>query len=473
MCYNFIGLVSQGESKMLGKRSARQPELFVAPPGVPETPARRLLVRIDELVDFEFVRELVAFRFAESGRPSLDPVVVVKMMLIGCLFGIESDRRLVEECADRLSFREFLGYSLSEALPVHASLTHWRQRLGSAFFREVLHEIVRQCVAQGIELSRARTVDAMSVKAQADLSGPCIVVPWGKEIDEFVDEYFANETPVAGGVGKGALSVNTHDPEARLQKKPGEPRTFRYQASFAADADTGIITDATATPTEKPQTAVDHVDCDPGEVRELAADSRYDDSDTLAQLQARGVTTYVPKTKHDKPGQISRDEFTYDEQRNSYLCPMGKRLDEYYYDQQRGIHSYVSKQKDCRDCPLKPRCTKAKRRTVTRTHNHAARDAAVRNGTRYRQLSKRRKVNEHLNLLAKRDHAMRRARGLGLDSVRIQAALVATAINLKKLVRLLGHDGPLAAALQLSWALVALTRRLQAQARSPMTIRAI
>ena len=450
---------------MQGRRVAAQGELFVRTPEVPQTPARSLLRRIDELVDLDFVRELSAFRFAKGGRPSLDPVVMVKMMLVGCLFGIESDRRLVEECADRLSFREFIGYSLSESLPVHSSFTHWRQRLGSAFFREVLHEIARQCVALGIELSRARTVDATSVKAQADLNGRLIEVPAGEEIDEFVDGYFAGEGPVIGGVGKGVKAISVHDPEARLQKKPGEVRAFRYQASFSADADTGIITDATATPTERPETAVDHVKHDPGEVRELAADSRYDSSDTLAALQARGVTPYVPKTKRDKPGQISRDAFTYDEASNSYTCPAGKRLEEYRYEEPRGIHSYAPKHSDCRDCPLKDRCTKAKRRKVTRTHNQAARESTVRKGWRYRQLSRRRKVNEHLNLLAKRDHGMRRARGLGLDSVRIQAALVATAIDLKKLVRLLGRCGPVALAARLHRALATAIGRIEPQRR--------
>lgn len=433
---------------MQGRRGPQQSELFVAAPEVPPTPARRLLRRIDELIDFEFVRRLSAPHFAEGGRPSLDPVVVVKMMVIGCLFGIESDRQLVEECADRLSFREFIGYRLSESLPVHSSFTHWRQRLGGDFFRAVLHEIVRQCVASGIELSGARTVDATSVKAQAALSGPLIDVPAKEEIDAFVDGYFADEEPVIGGVGKGVVAVNGHDPDARMQQKPGEPKAFRYQASFSADAETGIITDATATPTEQPQTAVDHVDHDPGVVEELCADGRYDHAHTLAQLQERGVTPYVPKTKHDKPGQISRDEFRYDETNDRYQCPMGKWLEHYRYDAKRRIDYYTSKQSDCRDCPLKERCTRSDRRQVTRTRDHAARERTVRDGWRYRQLSKGRRVNEHLNLLAKRDHGMRRAHSLGLDAMRIQAALVATAINLKKLVRWVRPGSPPASAVR-------------------------
>lgn len=427
---------------MQGRRGPQQSELFVAAPEVPETPARQLLRRVDELIDFEFVRELSAPHFAEGGRPSLDPVVMVKMMLIGCLFGIESDRQLVEECADRLSFREFIGYRLSESLPVHSSFTHWRQRLGGGFFREVLHEIVRQCVASGIELSGARTVDATSVKAQADLSGPLIEVPAKEEIDAFVDGYFADEKPVIGGVGRGVVAVNAHDPDARLQTKPGELRAFRYQVSFSADAETGIITDATATPTEKPQTAVDHVDHDPGNVHELCADARYDESDTLAELQERGIETYVPKTDRDKPGQISRDEFTYDEANDRYLCPMGKELPHRRYYAKKRLHYYYPHPRDCDGCPLKDRCTKKRRRTVTRTNNQAARDRAVRDGPRYWELSKRRRVNEHLHLLAKRDHGMRRAHGLGLDAMRTQAALVAVAINLKKLVRRVRPGGP-------------------------------
>jgi len=419
---------------MVGKRPPRQRELCLTVPVVPATTRQQLLSRIDALVDWEPVRELVAPCFAVIGRPSIDPVVMAKLMLLGYLFGIASDRALLEECTDRLSFREFLGYNVGEALPDHSTVTVWRQRLGAAVFRELLWIIVRQCAAHGMVVSEARTIDATSVKAQASKYGPTVPVPEGEEIEAHLDRVFADEVPELEEKTK-TIPVSLNDPEARLQAKGQEAADFRYQASFCADAESGLITDAVATPTEHPSTAVEHVRADPLPVTEVVADRRYDDGDTLAALQAAGVTPYVPKTKRDKPGQLSKERFTYDPATDSYQCPNGKPLPYAGFNRHSRLHQYVARQSDCAGCPLKAQCTPGQRRMITRTEHETAREQTVRDGPRYRELMRRRGINEHLNFLGKRDHALRRARALGLDAMGIQVALVAIAINLKKLVK--------------------------------------
>jgi transposase len=421
---------------MLGKRPVRQFAFQMAPAIVPETPPAELLENVGKLVDFEFVRELARPYFSTQGRPSLDPVVMVKMMLVGYLFGVHSDRRLVDECADRLSFREFLGYDLTEELPDHSSFTHWRRRLGCDFFDKVLHEIVRQCVAHGMKVSGTRCVDATAVKAQANKDGPTVVrVPGGEDIDDFLDDYFGGEAQPSGPDDKDATPINTHDPDARAQMKKGQPYGFYYQVSFSSCPISGLICDATASGFERAQTAVDHVDRDPFEVDEVCADSLYDNGDTLAQLIEHEVQPYVPRKSHDKPGTLSKDRFRYDAREDVYICPAGKMLKHSSYHEPRGMHLYTAKTSDCRDCPLKADCTSARRRTVTRMDSEWARERTVRSGPRYDELMAARNVAEHLNMLAKRDGAMRRARGLGLESICIQATLTATAIDIKKLVR--------------------------------------
>jgi transposase len=420
---------------MLGRRPPRQLGLQILPLTVPDTSPQKLLQQIGEVVDLEFVRGLAAPYFADWGRPSIDPVVMIKMMLVGYLFGVPSDRQLVDECADRLSFREFLGYDIQEPMPSHASFTNWRKRLGAEFFAEVLHEIVRQCVAHGMKLSDARTVDATAVKAQADKNGPIVEVPKDADIDEFLDDYFNGNVQSADRDQTKTTPINTHDPDARAQAKRDQPYAYWYQVSFSVDAENGLICDATASGTERAETAVEHVDNDPYEVTQLCADSLYDNGQALAQLQDRGVQTYVPKTNHDKPGCLSKDRFSYDADANAYTCPEGKILDCYRYDEKKQLYYYIAKMTDCGDCPLKAQCTKTKRRTVTRGANEGAREQTIRAGPRYDELMVRRNVNEHVNLLAKRDHGMRNARGLGVEAMRIQAALTAVAIDLKKLVR--------------------------------------
>jgi transposase len=469
------------EKMMTGKRSPTQFGFDNPPPPALQTRAACRLRRILELIDFEPFRDMAAGYFAEAGRPSIDPVVMIKMMLLGYLFDIPSDRQLVDECADRNSFREFLGFGISESIPVHSNFTHWRQRLGEGFFRRALHQLVMQCAGQGMKLSGARTVDATTVKAQADKRGPIIEVPRDADVTRYVEELFATEPDdepdaeaadepdaeaadepdaeaadepdaeaadealekppgeldaepagessaqvadestekhpqnpaieavetadgpvdaataesVAAGAndslgkrrggaaseavdeptdqptdeprdepsgGGGTIAINRHDPDARLQRKTNEVAQFRYNVSFSADAESGLICDASADAWERAETAVAHVDHDPGHVEELAADGLYDSGDMLAELQQRGVTCYVPRIAHDRAGQLSKDEFAYDAERDVYICPEGAELRHTRYDEKRGQHFYTAQVSDCRDCPLKAQCTPAKRR---------------------------------------------------------------------------------------------------------------
>ena len=235
--------------------------------------------------------------------------------------------------------------------------------------------------------------------------------------------------------GRGTIAINRHDPDARLQRKTQEVAQFRYNVSFSADAESGLICDASAGAWERAGMAVAHVDHDPGHVEELAADALYDSGEVLAELQERGVTCYVPRTDHDRAGQLSKDEFAYDAARDVYICPAGAELTHSRYDEERRQHFYTARASACRDCPLKAECTPAQRRSVSRQESEPAREAAVRTGPRYEHLQRRRRINEHLNMVGKRDHCLARARSVGLNAMRVQAALTAMAINLCKLLR--------------------------------------
>ena len=423
---------------MIGERR-EPPRMFtLLPADIPQTAKRELLQQVDRLVNWAPLREQARPFFAPIGRPSIDPVVMVKMMLAGYLLGIPSDRRLVEECSDSFALREFLGYRPDEKLPTHPNFTHWRQRLGAEFFRGLLHQVVRQLVAQGLELSAARSLDATSVKAQASKQGPVVARPVSVAVEAFVAGYFADDAPAPAAETQPAtetVPLNLHEPQARLQRKQGEVAEFRYQASFCADVGTGIITDAVATPLEQAATAVEHVARDPLPVTEVVADGKYDHGATLGALHAQGVTTYVPKTNHDKPGQLSKDEFTYQPETDAYVCPAGQLLQHSRFDPQKGLHFYTARASACRRCPRKAECTRAKRRVVTRTQTEGSREQTVRAGPRYCELQRARRINEHLHMLGKRDHNLRRARSRGLEAMGIQAALTAVAINLKKAIR--------------------------------------
>jgi transposase len=420
---------------MLGEHEPDPQACFFFLPEIPSSAKRELLLELHRLINWTFVRELARPFFKTEGRPSIDPIVMIKMMVVGMLFSFTSDRRLVEECADSWAITEFLGYRPGERLPVHSNFTNWRKKLGPDFFRDALHQIVAQALALGLPLSTSRSVDGTSVKAQASKQGPKLEMPVGADPVEFVEQIFRGEIAPVAPAQEKTIPVNLHDPEARLQRKKGETAEFRYCASVAVCTETGLICDATATPREQAATAVEHVRHDPLGVTEIALDRLYDDGEALGALQAEQVTCYVPRTHHDKAGQLSKDEFTYHADVDEYACPAGQRLRHTRYDAKRQQHFYVAPQAVCRNCPRKAECTPAKRRSVSRADSEPARTAAVRRGLRYDELKARRQTNEHVHLLGKRDHGLRRARGIGLAAMRIQVCLTALAINLKKLVR--------------------------------------
>jgi transposase len=420
---------------------------------VPNTSRHRLLQRIAQLLDLSEAVRVAEGRFAAIGRPSIPVEQMLKAMLLGYLFGICSDRRLVEECADSLAFRSFLGLDFDDQMFTHASFTHWRQRLGPEYFRCFLHDLVRQCQGHGMRLGRVRAVDATTIKGQASRDGPLVSLPREEDLEQYLQEAFAADEPELPEADDN-VPINLHDPDARLQRKGKEPAEFAYQGSFSADPESGLIADATATPTEQPGTMVDHVDHDPGLVRELVADSRYDDGISLGQLQARGVTPYVPLPKRERAGQFRKDKFTYDAAQDCYLCPQGCRLKRFTTDFQKHRHRYAARRSDCAACPVKGNCTQGQRRYVDRHLAEAARERTGRAGPRYKVLQRDRRIAEHLFMLGKRDHGLGRARGIGLATVQIQVALTAASINLRKLVRFLSAPAPAVAVAQASLALL-------------------
>ena len=157
----------------------------------------------------------------------------------------------------------------------------------------------------------------------------------------------------------------------------------------------------------------------------------------------------MPQPNHDKPQQLSKglrvlsgaryerrpkDQFTYQRERDSYVCPQGRLLQHSRYYAEKQLHFYTARASDCRRCPRKTECTRAQRRVVSHTASEGAREATVREGPRYREVQRARRINEHLPRLGKRDHNLSRARSRGLEARGIQAALTALALDLKKAV---------------------------------------
>ena len=160
-----------------------EPSLSVGPHAWPPKPRRLdqpIVVSLEELVpqnhfyrhleaklDLGFVREWVQERYADHGRPSVDPVVFFKLQLVMFFEGIRSERKLVETSSLNLAHRWYLGYALDEELPDHSSLTRIRQRLGVAIFERFFERIVDLCQEAGLVWGKELFFDATKIRADA------------------------------------------------------------------------------------------------------------------------------------------------------------------------------------------------------------------------------------------------------------------------------------------------------------------
>lgn len=470
---------------MMGRRPPLQRELFCYASEVPRTRLAERTQALQEAFDWEAVRARAQAYFDPTvGRPSLDPVVVVKLLLLHKLTGCRSWRGLVELASDSMACREFLGYAWSESLPSHQALCDWRQRLGPEFLEDLLVDIVRHCQREGMVLSSVRVVDATGVKAQADLAGPTVTLD--PELSE-AEAWLAaaglggegeDEPPPKGG-GRGLAPVceqapkkrtklappvvNLHDPEARVSRKPGQPRAFRYQVSCCTDPHSQLVVSTLVKGTEEPGTALEHVDQDPGQVAILVADQHYDTTAVHVGLVERGVKAVICRQDRQRGHGYAREQFEYHVVGDFYRCPAGAELHRVNATAS-GDRKYRGSAAACGSCAQRCWCTESEVRHMTVQADAAARDGAVRGGREYRALQTLRRMAEHIWRVGKRDLGLERADGLGLAQMRISAALVAVCINLGKLLAwraagpapgvlaaALDPDGP-EATVALSWA---------------------
>jgi len=429
-------------------------------------PDGHILKLVDKHVDFSFVRENVAKLYSEIGRPSIDPVLMVRMLLVGYLFGITSERRLCEEVGMHVGYRWFVGLNMDDKVPDHSTFSknrHGRFR-ESGVWEEIFEEVVRRCIAAGLVSGGNLSADGTYVEADASMGSmePIMVGFTPKKYLRQValENPEPDKPPADVGKektekkeGRKKLSNDTHrsrtDPDARLGKKPGSPYGLYHEVGYVMDNASGVILDAQAGPpgpnTEMEQ-ALDGLDRAKWHfgrpVKTLGLDGNYRDADFLAGVLERGVTPHVPlrdmlHLNAELRGVCSRDQFTYDPANDCYICPQGKTL------KYRGLsgrqRAYRASAKDCRNCPMKTACTRDKSRTVSIHINNDALELAKRlMGTKAHRISQKcRKRIEALFGEAKEQMGLRRMKFRGRGTVAEQVWLTAAAQNIKRLVKYL------------------------------------
>jgi transposase len=441
---------------MMGHRQVEQAALFYEFSLERHIPADHWLRSIDRFVDLEQVRRELAPFYSSIGRPSIDPELMIRMLLIGYCFGIRSERRLCDEVHLNLAYRWFCRLGLDGAVPDHSTFSknrHGRFRQ-SDLFRRVFESVLRRCIEERLVAGEGFAVDASLIKADANrqkgIEGDKGLPP--EVAGRAIDEYLAVLDDAAFGAATEVTPkfVSPSDPAARWTGAHGGQAYFAYSTNYLIDVENAIIVDVEATTAIRQaevlaakrmiERSMERFDLYPAR---LMGDSAYGSAEMLGWLvYEHGIEPHV--TVFDKSGRqdgtFSRADFTYDHASDVYVCPGGKLLTTTGSLIDGGTLRYRASKYDCQACRLKPRCCpKEPARYVPRSIYEGARDMAREIARSWQgQVSRRlRKKIEMLFAHLKRILKLDRLRLRGPNGARDEFILAATAQNLRKMAKLI------------------------------------
>jgi IS5 family transposase len=406
---------------------------------------------------------------------------MMRMLIVGYVFAIRSERQLCSEVQVNLAYRWFCRLGIEDKIPDHSVFCRARNERfrESDALRRVFEGVVGTCIAAGLVGGEAFSIDASLIKADVDKKKRVpgdqpITWPKTEEASRAVQEYLAvldaarNDEGNGDGDGGGSSGdggsrrkppkeVSLTDPQATWVARPGVDPFFAYDANYLIDNKVGIIVDAEGTRANRTveititETMIERAkrrfDLRP---QRLAGDSVYGAVRLLKWLVDRKITPHIPvwdkSARHD--GTFSRADFVFDPQRNVYICPGGAELTSTGNIDQGHIVYYRANKNDCSACSLKLKCTTAPMRKVTRDVNEDVRDRvrALANTEAFQQSSRERKKVEMRFAHMKRILRLDRLRLRGLSGAKDEVLLTATAQNLRRLAKLLCRAPPPSAA---------------------------
>ena len=425
-------------------------------------PADNLVRSIDRFVDLSEVRRKLAPFYSLMGRPSVDPELMIRMLIVGYCSGIRSERRLCEEVHLNLAYRWFCRLGLDGQVPDHSTFSknrHGRFR-ESDLLRRVFETVVRQCMEEGLVGGEGFAVDGSLIRADANRQRGVEGDRWAapEKLSRAVEEYLAVLDDAAFGAATPVTPkfVSPADPAARWTGANGGLAFFAYSANYLIDLDNAIIVDVEATTAIRQaevtaakrmiDRTMERFDLYPAR---LAGDSGYGSAEMLGWLvHEKGIEPHVPVFDKSarKDGTFSREDFTYDHEGDVYRCPGGKMLTcKGTLVNDGATLLYRASKYDCDVCALKPRCCpKAPARRVPRSIYEGARDMARGIAKSEEGLTSRRQRKKIEMLFAhlKRILRLDRLRLRGPNGARDEFHLAAIAQNLRKLAKLIPMPAP-------------------------------
>jgi transposase len=454
------------EAAMMGRLNRDQESLFYAFRLDDRVPKDHLLRRIDVFVTAALggMHARLKPYYSEIGRPSIDPELMIRMLIIGYCYGLRSERRLTQEVDLHLAYRWFCRLDLDDEVPHHSTFSENRLHRfrESDVFRHLFERIVTACMAAGLVKGEGFAVDASVMEANASRYH-------GKAPDEIVWAESKRQTRAVKEYLAGLGAETEHNPDRKPPKviSPSDPCSawtakankrvqFGYGLNYLIDIENAVIVDVEATPARTydevaaTKSMIERTDKRFGlKPKHLAADTAYGTGKFLGWLMGAGITPHIPvwdkSTRED--GTLSRSDFQWDKRRGVYVCPNNKVLHTSGTVHDGRTLLYRASKLDCDTCPLKARCCPGQlARKIPRDVHEDARDMArqlMGSKAFVKSRDERKRVEMRFAHL-KIQHGFERMRLRGLSGARDEFHLAAIVQNLKTLaLRALGPPAAL------------------------------
>jgi transposase len=439
---------------MMGEPVGRQDRLFYEFDLEDMVPADHLLRRINAALDLSWLRGEMRPHYSHLGCPSVCPELMVRMLLVGYCYSIRSERRLCQEVKVNLAYRWFCGLGLEDKVPDHSTFSV--NRLGrfreSDILRKVFDEVVCGCMKAGLVGGEGFAVDATVIEANASrfqrVEGA--EVDWSEKqrasrpVQEYLVALESENPPINPDQEPKAMSPS--DPAAAWTTRGRHKVMFGYSLNYLIDLEGSVILDVEETPTriskevDATETMIERTEQRFAlKPKYLAGDVAYGTGEMLGWLVEHKIDPHIPvwdRSERDD-GTFMRADFSYDKERDIYVCPAGKTLKTTGRMKDGKTLYYRASKLDCDLCSFKMKCCpKSPERRVSRDINEAARDytRTLMDTKAYRIARAERKKIETLFGEAKSVLSMMRLRLRGLTGARDEFLLTATVQNLKRLV---------------------------------------
>ncbi|MDO4978491.1 MAG: IS1182 family transposase [Eubacteriales bacterium] len=445
-------------------------------------PQDHLLRKVDTAIDFDFIYDLVEDRYcADNGRPSIDPVVLIKIAVIQYMFGIKSMRQTIKEIEVNMAYRWFLGLDFYDKVPHFTTFgKNYKRRFeGTDLFEQIFQQILLQCMKNRLVSTDEIFVDATHVKAAASRKKAKKILV-AKKNARFYDDQLREEInadraahgkkplkdkyqeesdrsddddnePGTGSGGSGQPEAemkekkeSTTDPESGWFHKGEHKEVFAYAIEAACDRN-GWILDYTVHPgNEHDSRTFPHLYEKLKKLNPefIIADAGYKTPAIAKLLIDDGVKPVMPySAPRTKKGFFKKYEYVYDGYYDAYICPGGQMLN-YSTTNRDGYREYKSNSSTCSSCPYLDQCTNSRnhQKVITRHiwQDYIETCEDIRHTKGMKDLyAQRKETIERCFGTAKEHHGMRYTQQIGNEKMRMKVGMTFACMNMKKLARIL------------------------------------